>query len=474
MIKLKTLINESFGDKTELQKETENFRLELIKKYPQLDDLYFYVSSDNSLYLNSIRVKLEDRHMGIGERVIREIKKFADEHDLIITLSPEPQRGYKKKLDRFYKNLGFVDNKGRKKDYRLGGCFGRIMYRRPGINEGVHYPVVVGIITMDGQIKSKETDKTHGDLNFKRGICWRYNPDRKTTYWHGDESEHDESDEINVDSHLQKKYGYVVQKNITLGGMDSLDNMDRYQRHHDDAHGIYENIIEGAISIHPDDKKDIDKYFVEMDKYSESMFKVVTDGNTRNTFVDSDDVISALQLMSDKLSSEFDFKIKYYFKNKSDIKGYYDKDTNIIMINLFLHSNFAIWRNGLDRTFKINSVNFKSIRLTFYHEFVHHIQTVLRKEKSGNDYTLPTNWSDKDKYMKRPWEQQAHAVAYLEKLKQELNVKKPEVILKQLKKHGLVRQDILNDLKKSDYKSWKAIMKQAIMSIISDIEDKKL
>jgi len=102
-----------------------------------------------------------------------------------------------------------------------------------------HYPVVVGIITMDGQIKSMETDRTHGDLNFKRGICWRYNPSKKTTYWHGDESEHDEADEINVDSHLQKKYGYTVNRNITLGGSESMDNMELYGKHHNDAHGVY-------------------------------------------------------------------------------------------------------------------------------------------------------------------------------------------------------------------------------------------
>ena len=128
-------IKESFEDRTPLQIDTEKFRKSLIQKYPQLEDLYFYISADRSLYLSSIRVKLEDRHMGVGGSVIRDIKKFADDRDLVITLSPEAKRGYTKKLDRFYKDLGFVNNKGRKKDYSLGGFSGRIMYRRPKINE---------------------------------------------------------------------------------------------------------------------------------------------------------------------------------------------------------------------------------------------------------------------------------------------------------------------------------------------------
>lgn len=138
MIKLKTLLAEALENKPTLEKETEDFGMSLIQKYPQLENLYFYVGSDNSLYLSSIRVKLEYRHMGVGKSVIRDIKKFADDHGLVITLSPEPEKKkYTKKLDRFYKDLGFVDNKGRNKDYRLGGAFGRIMYRRPGINEVV-------------------------------------------------------------------------------------------------------------------------------------------------------------------------------------------------------------------------------------------------------------------------------------------------------------------------------------------------
>lgn len=105
------------------------------------------------------------------------------------------------------------------------------------ISEG-YYSVIVGVITSQGEIKSEETSKkSHRDLGFQRGMCWRYNPIKKTIYWHGDSSEHDESDEINVKQYLYKKYGYEVEKNITLENIFD----DSYDIHHTDTHGIYES-----------------------------------------------------------------------------------------------------------------------------------------------------------------------------------------------------------------------------------------
>jgi hypothetical protein len=231
------------------------------------------------------------------------------------------------------------------------------------------------------------------------------------------------------------------------------------------------SINEGAILIDPADKAEISKYLNAMNKYAISLFKQKnSNGDEIGGFVDSDKLIDLLQSKSLELSDKFSFKILYYFKVKSAIKGAYDN--NCIMINLALHSDFNIWRSGLERQFNIISVNFKSIAITFLHEFIHHIQDALRKEKQG-DYELPSDWSHKDKYMKRPWEQQAHAIAYLEQLKQELNIKKPEALLSQLRKLGVLHKEDLHALKKSDYKSWKAIMKQAIMACVADLKDGK-
>jgi hypothetical protein len=344
------------------QDEIENFRLSLLKKYPQLDDLYFYISADGSLYISSIRVKLEDRRVGIGKSVMRDIKTFADNHDLIITLSPEPEKKkYTKKLDNFYKDLGFVNNKGRKQDYRLGGAFGRIMYRRPGINEG-------------------------------------------------------------------------------------------------------------TIKINPSDEKDISKYVNDMDSIVKQHFQKVQYTDMVEIF------ISYLNRISDELkSNKFPFHIKYVFFGGKR-RGWYEKDTNTIVLVV---SQASEWKWNLvgtgkyaRTTYKIYGVDFSKIENILIHEFVHYIQNVYRTEKSGK-YNIPSEWESPKKYFKWGWEQQAHALEYLKQLKQELNTKKPEEILAKLKNSGLSNSVNLDKLKQSDYKSWKAIMKQAIMATIADIEDNK-
>jgi hypothetical protein len=62
---------------------------------------------------------------------MRKIAAFADKNNLYITLSPQSERGYKDKLDRFYKALGYVVNKGKNKDYRLSSPFEKTLFRKP-------------------------------------------------------------------------------------------------------------------------------------------------------------------------------------------------------------------------------------------------------------------------------------------------------------------------------------------------------
>lgn len=137
MIKLKDLTENM--ENSNLQVKVKELEKSLELEYPEIQDLHLYIKSNGSLFIGSIRVKKEHRRKGIGKTIITKIKKFADENNLVISLAPEAEPRYKEKLDRFYKSLGFVANKGRKKDYRLAAPFSRTMYRRPGINEDNDY-----------------------------------------------------------------------------------------------------------------------------------------------------------------------------------------------------------------------------------------------------------------------------------------------------------------------------------------------
>ena len=118
----------------------------------------------------------------------------------------------------------------------------------------------------------------------------------------------------------------------------------------------------------------------------------------------------------------------------------------------------------------IKKIDFKSLAVSFLHEFIHYVQDVLRKEKSG-DYPPITKWGERGKYYKRPWEQQAYGIAYLEQLKQKLRTSDPKKLLNSLRSLGILHNKDLHDLKTSDYDSWKSIMKQAIMAAIADIKE---
>ena len=135
MISLKSLIKEN-EERDAANAKIELLRQEILAEFPQIEDLFLFSGTrPDVIKLDQIKIKPEFRRKGIGSAVMDRIKKFADENNFIITLSQGPERGYKKKLDQFYRGHGFYHNKGRRKDYSLASFFGPNMIRRP-LKEG--------------------------------------------------------------------------------------------------------------------------------------------------------------------------------------------------------------------------------------------------------------------------------------------------------------------------------------------------
>ena len=132
---IKKPLKEGTDEQKELQEKVKQYELELEREFPQLEDLNIYLSSAGDLYLNVLRVKKEERGKGVGGKVMRKIIKFADDHDLYITLHPDAAPRYKAKLDKFYKQFGFFPNKGRKKMYQFSRLFHPTMVRRPKLKQ---------------------------------------------------------------------------------------------------------------------------------------------------------------------------------------------------------------------------------------------------------------------------------------------------------------------------------------------------
>jgi hypothetical protein len=95
-------------------------------RYPFVK-IWAFESADR-VELQQIEVPPEHRGSGIGTSIIEELKNYARSVGKPIVLRPEPERGKKAALERFYKRLGFVNNAGRNKDYALSAPFSKTMY----------------------------------------------------------------------------------------------------------------------------------------------------------------------------------------------------------------------------------------------------------------------------------------------------------------------------------------------------------
>ena len=85
-------------------------------------------SNPEGITLNKIVVPKEARSEGIGTSVMNDLIKFADQNNLKIAVTPDSAfGGSKTRLKSFYKKFGFVNNKGRNKDF----SFRESMVRRP-------------------------------------------------------------------------------------------------------------------------------------------------------------------------------------------------------------------------------------------------------------------------------------------------------------------------------------------------------
>lgn len=99
---------------------------ELEAQYPGLTlDL---LGSGSRITLSRITLPKEGRSQGAGTAVMKRIASWADQNGKTIGLTPSSDfGGNKKRLVEFYKRFGFIENKGRNRDFEISEA----MYRSP-------------------------------------------------------------------------------------------------------------------------------------------------------------------------------------------------------------------------------------------------------------------------------------------------------------------------------------------------------
>lgn len=90
---------------------------------------HFISQRENEIHVHQIVVPKGDRGKGVGSSAMSHLTKHADAVGHKITLSPSTDYGAssKSRLVKFYKSHGFVENKGKNKDYSIS----ETMYRNP-------------------------------------------------------------------------------------------------------------------------------------------------------------------------------------------------------------------------------------------------------------------------------------------------------------------------------------------------------
>lgn len=112
--------------------KVRQFNDELNAEY-NIHVLHFYmVRSNGYMIIDSIMIAKEQLKTGLGTKIMQRLVAFADQNGLAMALTPglkDDRWGTtsRNRLIKFYKRFGFVENKGRKKDFTTV----HLMIRKP-------------------------------------------------------------------------------------------------------------------------------------------------------------------------------------------------------------------------------------------------------------------------------------------------------------------------------------------------------
>jgi len=221
-------------------------------------------------------------------------------------------------------------------------------------------------------------------------------------------------------------------------------------------------IQESKITISPEERELILSFFKRLKSMTDAMLPA-----------DADTVVEMMNKHADdpEMGSLMEYGVVWFFfePNFRD-KATYIQEKSIIYVNI-AHATpreYDFDKNEWkDISSTIKKINYSKVVSAFAHEFIHYKQHMIAKQH-GQPLLL-----SKKPYFKQPFEQQAWAVEYLELLRQNLPKLSAADILERLKRLGVVNHPDLINLKKSDYKSWKSIMKNIIVTALQDLKQQE-
>lgn len=223
-------------------------------------------------------------------------------------------------------------------------------------------------------------------------------------------------------------------------------------------------LSEATIQIKPSERKKLEEYVRNLSRFVNALFQPGMPIDA-NALCQELNAFSKRGMITPKLSVKFDFN------GKRSANGEYHPDWESIKINLYRMVKARLI--GPDK-YAIVSVNYPLLISVLIHEFIHYKQDMkVRSKQYGRFLPFRQHVAGSSTYFKDPDERQAWAAQYLEYIKRQLNVNKPEEAIDFLRRMGVNLDPRLADLKDTDYASWKRIMRNAAMMALYNAKQKK-
>lgn len=129
---------------------TSEFSANIKKQFPTVK--FGFTGRAGTIAVEKVIVPESAREKGVGTEAMKAIIELAGKNDLIVTLTPSADfGGNKARLVKFYKSLGFVENKGKNKSYEISDT----MYLEPA---------------QDGKLSAKQPEIVHAPGNNYVGL----------------------------------------------------------------------------------------------------------------------------------------------------------------------------------------------------------------------------------------------------------------------------------------------------------------
>ena len=112
------------------------------------------------------KIVVPEKSKGVGTSIMNDLADYADQTGQTVSLSPSTDFGgtSKKRLSEFYKRFGFVQNKGKNKDFTISNS----MYRSPSSVVKAAAPVGTGLLGLGAAAQSNDTYADYSPSNLAR------------------------------------------------------------------------------------------------------------------------------------------------------------------------------------------------------------------------------------------------------------------------------------------------------------------